>query len=265
MTIGTDFVGTRIPLRPLIASPKKFRVECRPGDADRLGAHQSIFKIVPWITSLNQQSAHVYPIIFGSMDVDTPSVSEETAPASIPVSYAPTYSTSDDTSQYSTNGNEEPNSMDVTVEATHDDSQQPGEMTAHEEGLQPAEEQAQQEEIKRQRLVSARAALQTPDAILEDDVFANIKAIFESGGSPQEIIKSLSGSYRGFPQMVNLVSHWLRRAGAPDSEIISLVESHIRYKIREKFDPQKADKIFGMGSVCQAFFMLNTSYSTELL
>lgn len=112
-----------------------------------------------------------------------------------------------------------------------------------------AAEQAQLEVTKLQRLELARQALQKPDAILEEDVFANIKAIFESRGSPQEIIKFLSGSYRGFPQMCNLVSHWLRSTGLDSEEISSAVEEHIRQAIVEKFDPEKADKIFSMGTV----------------
>lgn len=149
--------------------------------------------------------------------------------------------------------------MDVSEKKEMVDVKSESEMEEKKNGGNVVVEANEESEMGKIRLLEARAELQKPDSILEEDVFANIKAFFDAGGSPPEIIKSLSGSYRGFPQMVNLVSFWLRRSGVPDSEIISLVEGHIRDQLLSKFDPQKADRIFQMGSVC-AFIIIKFKF-----
>lgn len=197
------------------------------------------------------------------MDVDDSHASTQTQ--EVP-SYAPNVTFDGESPGYSTSNDLHSKSMDVTASdgdaGSHNDSALP----ADENMAVSAEDQVLQEDIHRQRLANARQALQQPDAVLENDVFTNIKTIFESGGSPQEIIRSLAGSYHGFPQMCNLVSFWLRRLGVPDSEIVSSVEGHIRAEIKKSFDPHKADRIFEMGSVrAQTFAFLYFFVSESLL
>jgi hypothetical protein len=184
------------------------------------------------------------------MEVDAPDTAA-TTPSSDTNDFngdIPSYSTNDDAPSYSTSETNDANSMDVTPAEPNRDLEDGNHQQENGDALH-SQDQANAEELKLQRLREAMKALQQPDAILEDDVFANIRAIFEARGSPQEIIKSLSSSYRGYPQMCNLVSHWLRVIGTPDSEIVSLTEEHVREAIQQKFDPHKADKIFE-GAVC---------------
>jgi len=196
------------------------------------------------------------------MDVDNPHASTPTQ--EIP-SYAPNITSGRDSFSYSTQDGADTKSMEVSAgnggAGPHNDSALPadGNMSVS------AEDQALQENFHQQRLASAREALQQPDAVLENDVFMNIRTIFESGGSPQEIIRSLAGSYHGFPQMCNLVSFWLRRLGVPESEIVSSVEGHIRGEIKKSFDPIKADRIFEMGSVRTPSFFISCICTSECL
>lgn len=183
------------------------------------------------------------------MDVETPAAIAESNSNLDSVPSGEATNSGDSVTHAVEVGTGESNSMDVVVEKVDGEPEMRSEGGVPEMAPNEAENEGKQDENKVSSLAEARAALQQPDAILEDEVFTNIKAFFDAGGSPPEIIKSLSGSYRGFPQMVNLVSFWLRRAGVPENEIVSLVESHIRDEIQVSFDPQKADRIFGMGSV----------------
>lgn len=184
------------------------------------------------------------------MDVDAPATGQESPNSQTTASYAPDYSTNDERSHDSASYQHHSHSMEEDAQNTGHGYYAEEENAVDPDAPGVEDEQAQAEELKRSRLAEARAALQQPDSILETDVFANIKTMFESGGLPQEIIKFLAGSYRGYPQMCNLVSNWLRRAKVSDNEIVELSESHIRGEIKSKFDPIKAARIFEMGSVC---------------
>lgn len=184
------------------------------------------------------------------MDVDAVQTGEESPGSQTTASYAPDYSTNEDGAGDHTSDNNESTHVDENTESAADGRQNGEESGAHQMSVDIDDEHAQMEETRLAKLEAARNALKQPDAILEADVFANIKTMFDSGGHrPQEIIKFLAGGYRGFPQMCNLVSNWLRQAKVPDSEIVSLAESHIRTEIKAKFDPIKAARIFEMGSV----------------
>lgn len=183
------------------------------------------------------------------MDVDAPPTGQESPSPQTTASYARDYSSYDENSHDASNNARD--SEHMQEDPQNSDSRPYSDEGAVVDENMPTEEDeaAQLEDLKRSRLANARAALQQPDSILEMDVFANIKTMFESGGLPQEIIKFLGGSYRGYPQMCNLVSNWLRRAKVPENEIAELSESHIRNEIKSKFDPIKAARIFEMGSV----------------
>lgn len=198
------------------------------------------------------------------MDVDAPSTGQESPSSQTTASYAPDYSTNDEGSHDTSNDHYESHRMEDGRTETGDGHQMDHENAPDNQDGGTDDEQAQLEEMKRNRLSNARAALQQPDSILEMDVFANIKTMFESGGLPQEIIKYLAGSYRGYPQMCNLVSNWLRRAKVPDKEIVELSESHIRTEIKSKFDPIKAARIFEMGSVRTILLRFSLLMSPEI-
>jgi len=185
------------------------------------------------------------------MDVDDAHTSTTTEDMS---SYSHVAGSSGEHITYSTETDPNPNYMEASSTFDHVSAPNDADTRADETHAASAEDQDSHQENQQKRLANAREALQQPDAVLESDVFANIKTIFESGGSPQEIIRSLAGSYHGFPQMCNLVSFWLRRLGVAESEIVSSVEGHIRDEIKKNFDPHKADRIFEMGSV--RFFLL---------
>ena len=92
--------------------------------------------------------------------------------------------------------------------------------------------------------------IQSPDAIMEVDIFNRMKLFLSQGGTPQMVIRSLSDGYVGYAEMCNLVCKWLRKSGVNDSEIVAMVEEHFDSLIVEHFDPKKADQIFNMDSVC---------------
>lgn len=183
------------------------------------------------------------------MDVDAPSSGQESPSSQTTASYAPDYSSHDENSHDASSNPRDSDHMQEDPQNSDSGQYSEENPNADENPLSAEDETAQLEDLKRTRLANARTALQQPDSILEMDVFANIKTMFESGGLPQEIIKFLGASYRGYPQMCNLVSNWLRRAKVPENEIVELSETHIRTEIKAKFDPIKAARIFEMGSV----------------
>lgn len=64
------------------------------------------------------------------------------------------------------------------------------------------------------------------------------------GGSEEQGIATLAGSYVGLPNIVNVMIEWLHAAGYRKREIQSLVEDHLKSVILRNFDTTKADLIF---------------------
>ena len=64
------------------------------------------------------------------------------------------------------------------------------------------------------------------------------------GGSEEQGIAALAGSYVGLPNMVNVMIEWLHAAGYRKRDIQGLVEEHLKSLILKNFDTTKADLIF---------------------
>eukprot|EP01103_Thecamoeba_quadrilineata_P017214 TRINITY_DN6009_c0_g1_i1.p1 TRINITY_DN6009_c0_g1~~TRINITY_DN6009_c0_g1_i1.p1 ORF type:complete len:390 (-),score=45.48 TRINITY_DN6009_c0_g1_i1:597-1682(-) len=71
-----------------------------------------------------------------------------------------------------------------------------------------------------------------------------MKNFLSFGGTPQVFVQLLSGNYRGYAQMVNLLAEWLKIAGFQEDSISNLIKEHIKGLSLQKFDPRKADTIF---------------------
>lgn len=91
--------------------------------------------------------------------------------------------------------------------------------------------------------------LQKPDSILEENVFEIVKNYLRLGGSPSQVIQNLSNSYRGYPQMCNLISNWMEILGMTPDEISEIILTQMKDLIISNFDVQKADQIFYSGQV----------------
>jgi len=97
------------------------------------------------------------------------------------------------------------------------------------------------------KLLEAWSFLCRDDSIMEPKVMFNVRQFIKCGGRPEDVLRSLTSSYRGYAEMVNLVSEWLQFAGVGADEIVSSVQKHLRDLIVRLFDPKKADTIFQEG------------------
>ncbi|GAM22594.1 hypothetical protein SAMD00019534_057680, partial [Acytostelium subglobosum LB1] len=86
--------------------------------------------------------------------------------------------------------------------------------------------------------------LQVPDSIMSIDIAQTMKDYITTGGSPPDVIRFLSESYRGYAQMCNLLCSWMSCTGVSNETILATVKGHLKDIIMEKFDPKKADTIF---------------------
>ena len=82
------------------------------------------------------------------------------------------------------------------------------------------------------------------------------------GGNEEEGVATLTGSYVGLPNMVNVMIEWLHAAGYRKREIQTLVEEEIKLLIVKNFDTTKADLIF-TEEVCH-FIIKNSSNHLSL-
>jgi hypothetical protein len=114
------------------------------------------------------------------------------------------------------------------------------------------------------------ALLRSRDAIMYEDILDVIRRFIAAGGKPhvrhgrspharderrltwrrvrsagvQTVVQLLSENYRGYAQMCNLVSAWMRAAGMSDESIARTVLDHLRTTVLRTFAPRKADAIF---------------------
>lgn len=135
-----------------------------------------------------------------------------------------------------------PASSDTEAGAVADTSEPPPALTAEDLAAEAAQREAT--ELKRQENEHAKSMLQRPDAIFEPDCFLHLKKYISTGGSPVTVIQMLEAAYIGYPQMCNLVCHWLKLAGVSDEEIQSIAYEYVKKSVLEKFDVAKTDAMF---------------------
>uniref|UniRef100_A0A182IAW1 Uncharacterized protein n=1 Tax=Anopheles arabiensis TaxID=7173 RepID=A0A182IAW1_ANOAR len=82
------------------------------------------------------------------------------------------------------------------------------------------------------------------DYIMEPGIFAQLKRYFQAGGTPEQVINTLSANYTAVAQTANLLAEWLIMAGVRVTDVQAMVENHLKDMILKTFDPKKADKIF---------------------
>eukprot|EP01133_Synstelium_polycarpum_P001074 gene1074-1217_t len=107
------------------------------------------------------------------------------------------------------------------------------------------------EELSTPDAIRARceSQLQIPDSIMSIDVAQVMKDYITTGGSPPDVIRFLSESYRGFAQMCNLLCSWLAVSGLSKEAVTASFKNHLKDIIMERFDPKKADTIFSSNVV----------------
>uniref|UniRef100_A0A8W7NZ38 Negative elongation factor D n=1 Tax=Anopheles coluzzii TaxID=1518534 RepID=A0A8W7NZ38_ANOCL len=82
------------------------------------------------------------------------------------------------------------------------------------------------------------------DYIMEPGIFVQLKRYFQAGGTPEQVINTLSANYTAVAQTANLLAEWLIMAGVRVTDVQAMVENHLKDMILKTFDPKKADKIF---------------------
>lgn len=50
---------------------------------------------------------------------------------------------------------------------------------------------------------------QQPDSILDPHILRHLRTYIKKGGKPATVVENLSASYRGYPQMINLMCSWM--------------------------------------------------------
>lgn len=105
------------------------------------------------------------------------------------------------------------------------------------------EEKRKKEELDPQ-LQEFMEMFSAKDAILEQGIAKSFEQYVDFGGSEEQGVSSLAGSYVGLPNMVNVMIEWLHAAGYRKREIQNLIEDHLKMLIVRNFDTTKADLIF---------------------
>lgn len=90
------------------------------------------------------------------------------------------------------------------------------------------------------RLKAARL-LESPDYIMEQSVFATVSEFLKAGGTPIEVVRSLSEHYVGYAELVNLAVSWSTKLGI---DLRPTLEQKMKDIVTSLFDPKKADSIF---------------------
>ena len=115
-------------------------------------------------------------------------------------------------------------------------------------GLNRPEEKKQLPQLwktkEEMKMAQAQAVLRKADSVMEKGVLETIKDFISNGGTPEEVIKCLSESYRGFSEMAQLLSWWMHEVGFTKQEVIDLVERYLKSMVMDNFNPKKADSIF---------------------
>lgn len=94
--------------------------------------------------------------------------------------------------------------------------------------------------------------LEQADSALEPGVLSLLSRFMKAGGNPLQSVNLLSSSYRGLPDMCNLVAEWMAVVD-PDrgrDQAAGVIDRHLHALAIQHFDPARADSIFS--SVCAA-------------
>ena len=108
------------------------------------------------------------------------------------------------------------------------------------------------------------ARLSAPDSIMEPDVLSTLASYMQSGGEPRTAIRLLSDNYRGYPDTINLLDHWLSLTDDPPSSSPPPPPQHsyateaFQQLVVDAFEPAKADSVL-------ATFDAMPDWLTELL
>jgi len=111
------------------------------------------------------------------------------------------------------------------------------------------EEQQHQPEQTQPQDSESKSFLQSPDSVLEPEVLEVIRTFITEGGTPHTAIQLLAESYKGLPQMCQLLMGWLGESGLSSSHVTQHIEDHFTTLLLQIFDPKKADSIFSEGAV----------------
>ena len=117
----------------------------------------------------------------------------------------------------------------------------PGTGARPEQGKQLPQPWKNKEEMK---MSQAQTILRKADSVMEKGVLDTIKDFISNGGTPEEVIKCLSESYRGFSEMAQLLAWWMNEIGFTKEEVVDLVERYLKSMVVDNFNPKKADSIF---------------------
>ncbi|EGC30354.1 TH1 family protein [Dictyostelium purpureum] len=103
---------------------------------------------------------------------------------------------------------------------------------------------SENEPSNEQTKLKCEELLQIPDSIMSVDASTLMKDYISASGSPHDVIRFLSESYRGYAQMCNLICYWSKIAGIPEEQTQTQFANHLKEVIINKFDPKVADEIF---------------------
>lgn len=82
------------------------------------------------------------------------------------------------------------------------------------------------------------------DFIMDSNVFQEIEQFLETTQDSKEVIESLSKSYRGYSQMVSLLSYWMKEGGFTNEQIDGIIMEQFQIEIKKEFNSKKVDEIF---------------------
>lgn len=82
------------------------------------------------------------------------------------------------------------------------------------------------------------------DFIMDSNIFQEIELFLEQSNDSKEVIESLSKSYRGYAQMVSLLSFWMKQGGFTEEQIDEIIMEQFETEIKKDFNSKKVDEIF---------------------
>jgi len=88
------------------------------------------------------------------------------------------------------------------------------------------------------------SAFKQKDSIMEVGVLQETKRFLAAGGTPQTVVQLLTENYRGYAEMINLMSSWLMETGLAPDQVSELLKEKLRAVLMEKFSSSQADSIF---------------------
>ncbi|KAJ3430171.1 negative elongation factor d [Anaeramoeba flamelloides] len=98
---------------------------------------------------------------------------------------------------------------------------------------------------KRAKQIQLTEHLSSKDYILETEVMRTIQEYLQTGGKPLDVITMLSTNYKGYAEMVNLISYlYIYVFEMEPEDVTKMIIQHLFQLIIQQFDPQKVDTLF---------------------